>query len=413
MTEKMDIQWRDIGSIKPYERNAKKHPEEQVQHIANSLKRFGWKQPLVVDKDGVVVVGHGRLLAAKKLGLKSVPCVCADDLTEAEIKAFRLADNKTNESAWDDELLDLELDELAELDDIDMSDYGFETEDWFSTRERNDTSREEGNEEYNEFLDKFEPKRTTDDCYTPNIVYDAVADWVAKEYGVDRKDFVRPFFPGGDYQAMKYKPSDIVVDNPPFSILSEILSFYKEHNVKFFLFAPSLTLFSSSSACALPCGVEITYENGACVDTSFLTNMEDYRVRVIPELYNVVDAANTENISQGKRVIPKYKYPKEVLTAAMCNYMCAHGVPLTIRKEESYHTRQLDSQKEAEGQTIFGSGYLLSEKAAAEKAAAEKAAAEKAAAEKAAAEKAAATVWELSEREKAIIKRLGTHETEE
>jgi len=129
MVEKMDIQWRDIETVKPYERNAKKHPDDQVGHIANSLKRFGWKQPLVVDKDGVVVVGHGRLLAAKKLGLKSVPCVCADDLTEDEIKAFRLADNKTNESAWDDELLDLELDELAELDDIDMSDYGFELSD--------------------------------------------------------------------------------------------------------------------------------------------------------------------------------------------------------------------------------------------------------------------------------------------
>jgi len=129
MVEKMDIQWRDIETVKPYERNAKKHPDDQVGHIANSLQRFGWKQPLVVDKDGVVVVGHGRLLAAKKLGLKTVPCVCADDLTEDEIKAFRLADNKTNESAWDDELLDLELDELAELDDIDMSDYGFELSD--------------------------------------------------------------------------------------------------------------------------------------------------------------------------------------------------------------------------------------------------------------------------------------------
>ena len=116
----------DINSIKPYERNAKKHPAEQVEYIANSLKRFGWKQPLVVDKDGIVVVGHGRLLAAKKLGLKSVPCVCADDLTEDEIKAFRLADNKTNESEWDDELLELELEELAELEDIDMNDYGFE-----------------------------------------------------------------------------------------------------------------------------------------------------------------------------------------------------------------------------------------------------------------------------------------------
>lgn len=125
MVEKMDIQWRDIETVKPYERNAKKHPDDQVQHIANSLKRFGWKQPLVVDKDGVVVVGHGRLLAAKKLGLKTVPCVCADDLTEDEIKAYRLADNRLSESAWDKTLLEFELDALPE---IDMSDFGFDVD---------------------------------------------------------------------------------------------------------------------------------------------------------------------------------------------------------------------------------------------------------------------------------------------
>lgn len=122
----MNIQWMDINSVKPYERNAKKHPEEQVEHIANSLKRFGWKQPLVIDKDGVIVVGHGRLLGAKLLGLETVPCVLADDLTEAEIKAYRLADNKLNESDWEMDLMDIELDELEELPDIDMSDYGFE-----------------------------------------------------------------------------------------------------------------------------------------------------------------------------------------------------------------------------------------------------------------------------------------------
>lgn len=124
----MNIQWMDINSVKPYERNAKKHPEEQVEHIANSLKRFGWKQPLVIDKDGVIVVGHGRLLGAKRLGLETVPCVLADDLTEAEIKAYRLADNKLNESDWEIDLIDLELDEL-ELTDIDMSDFGFELSD--------------------------------------------------------------------------------------------------------------------------------------------------------------------------------------------------------------------------------------------------------------------------------------------
>lgn len=106
MTETSKIIWKNIDELRPYERNAKKHPEEQVQYVANSLERFGWRQPVVIDKDDVIVVGHGRVLAAKKLGWEKVPCELADDLTDDEIKAYRLADNKTNESDWDDELLD-------------------------------------------------------------------------------------------------------------------------------------------------------------------------------------------------------------------------------------------------------------------------------------------------------------------
>lgn len=90
----MQIEYVSIGSIKPYERNAKKHPSEQVEHIANSIKEFGWQQPIVVDKDGVVVIGHGRLLAVKKLGYAEVPIVRAEDLSEQQIKALRIADNK-------------------------------------------------------------------------------------------------------------------------------------------------------------------------------------------------------------------------------------------------------------------------------------------------------------------------------
>ena len=119
----MNVQTIAVNEIKPYEKNAKKHPEEQVEHIANSIKEFGWQQPLVVDKDNVLVIGHGRLLAAKKLGMTEVPCVRAYDLTEAQIKALRLADNKTNESEWDFGLLDGELDDII---DIDMSQFGFE-----------------------------------------------------------------------------------------------------------------------------------------------------------------------------------------------------------------------------------------------------------------------------------------------
>lgn len=108
----------------PYEKNAKQHPPEQVEHIANSIREFGFRQPLVIDADNVVVIGHGRLLAAKKLGMDEVPCVRADDLSEAQIKALRLADNKTNESEWDFSALE---DELADLSlDFNMSDFGFE-----------------------------------------------------------------------------------------------------------------------------------------------------------------------------------------------------------------------------------------------------------------------------------------------
>lgn len=120
----MNIQQISINDLKPYPQNAKKHPSEQVEHIANSIREFGFQQPIVVDKDNVVVIGHGRLLAAKKLNMDSVPCVRADDLTDEQIKALRLADNKTNESEWDFDLLDMELSDI----EIDMEQFGFEKE---------------------------------------------------------------------------------------------------------------------------------------------------------------------------------------------------------------------------------------------------------------------------------------------
>lgn len=119
----MKIEQVSVNDVKPYEKNAKKHPAEQVEHIANSIREFGFRQPLVVDKDGVIVIGHGRFMAAKKLGMNEVPVVRADDLSEEQIKALRLADNKTNESEWDFDLLDVELDEII---DIDMTDFGFD-----------------------------------------------------------------------------------------------------------------------------------------------------------------------------------------------------------------------------------------------------------------------------------------------
>ncbi|MBO7134391.1 MAG: ParB N-terminal domain-containing protein [Bacteroidales bacterium] len=120
----MNITWVAPDTLTPYPGNAKQHPPEQVQHIANSIKRFGWQQPIVVDRNNVVVIGHGRLFAAKQLLLEQVPVVVADTLSDDEINALRLADNKTNESAWDFSKLE---EELAALDiaGIDMEQFGF------------------------------------------------------------------------------------------------------------------------------------------------------------------------------------------------------------------------------------------------------------------------------------------------
>ena len=91
---------------------------------------------------------------------------------------------------------------------------------------------------YEEFVEKFKPKLTTDDCYTPPEVYEAVKDWAVKEYKLEDREIVRPFYPGGDYEHFNYIDGSVVIDNPPFSILSKIIDFYMERGIKFFLFAP-------------------------------------------------------------------------------------------------------------------------------------------------------------------------------
>lgn len=123
--KELNITYRPIKELKPYKKNAKKHNKEQVEQIANSIKEFGFTQPVIIDKHDCVVAGHGRILGAKKAGLKQVPTVCLDELTEEQIKAYRLVDNKLNESEWDNELLKQSLDEIIEMD---MEAFGFELE---------------------------------------------------------------------------------------------------------------------------------------------------------------------------------------------------------------------------------------------------------------------------------------------
>lgn len=109
----MKVGQKKIADIVPYSKNAKKHDKKQIANVAESIKQYGFVQPVVIDKDGVIVIGHCRVEAAKKLGMAEVPCVCVDDLTEEQVAALRLVDNKSNESEWD---MDLLGEELAELD---------------------------------------------------------------------------------------------------------------------------------------------------------------------------------------------------------------------------------------------------------------------------------------------------------
>ena len=110
----------NIDQLMPYQRNQKDHPEQQIRNVANSLRRFGWRQPVVIDENNVIVIGHCRVLAAKMIGLDVVPVVSADDLTEDEIRELRIVDNKTNESPWND-YLEEDLQELTfEGFDFDM-----------------------------------------------------------------------------------------------------------------------------------------------------------------------------------------------------------------------------------------------------------------------------------------------------
>ena len=131
----MRIENRRLAELTPYRANAKKHDAAQVANVAESIRQYGFVQPVVVDRDGVIVIGHCRALAAEKLGMVEVPCVCVDDLTPEQVNALRLVDNKTNESPWDLDLL------AAELPELDLSAFDFE---WGLQAQLNDEVVEDG-----------------------------------------------------------------------------------------------------------------------------------------------------------------------------------------------------------------------------------------------------------------------------
>nr|DAU27282.1 MAG TPA: adenine-specific methyltransferase [Caudoviricetes sp.] len=244
--------------------------------------------------------------------------------------------------------------------------------------------------DYDEFVEKFKPKKTTDDCYTPPEIYAVVLDYVRERWGVGEADVVRPFWPGGDFESFEYPDGCVVVDNPPFSILARIQAFYRERGIRFFLFAPSLTCLSGKRCMEVDhivCDCSITYENGAVVRTGFITNLdEEHVLEADPELGRRLNEANDARLKATKKTVPKYEYPDEVITAARAQWLAAHNTPFRVRRSDACRISALDEQR-SQGKSIFGGGLLLSKRAAAERAAAER--------------------WHLSERERAMQAMLG------
>lgn len=241
-------------------------------------------------------------------------------------------------------------------------------------------------ETYNEFVDKFKPNLTTDDCYTPKEIHDAVVKFVdRKVFKLNGHIAVRPFYPGGDFENFDYPDNCIVLDNPPFSILSRIVDFYIERGIKFWLYAPHLTLFNYANRRGVTAVVtdnDIVFENGAKIRISFITNVwpKDEIFATEPLLNRYLSFVQKREKPCKKK--PVISFPDNVVSSALLGKVVERGVSLSCPRNESVFIRKIDA-----GKAIFGGGVLMSGRMAAERMAAER--------------------YELSEREKEIVKRLG------
>ena len=264
-------------------------------------------------------------------------------------------------------------------------------------------TRQESLEDYEGFLSKFETKKTTDDCYTPEPVYRAVLDFVGTLTDLDGRDIVRPFFPGGDFVNHVYPERCVVVDNPPFSILSKIVRFYCANHIDFFLFAPALTLFQSgrfADASYVVTSCDVVYENGAIVRTSFVTNLlKDVRIWCCPQLKKAIEEAQAVPSKQKRGFV----YPDNIVTAATLGKIVNHNTELRIMRQScefighGYYSSRL-----------YGGAFLLSDRAAADRAAADRAEIERQ--ERAAAKEAQKQTIPLNPIDMRIIEKLNRQE---
>lgn len=204
---------------------------------------------------------------------------------------------------------------------------------------------------YEEFVEKFKPKLTTDDCYTPENVKETVAEYVENHYNIPRNEHFDPFRPGGDYENEDYT-GKTVVGNPPFSIITPIVRFYMKHDIPFFIYAPTLTIMAiapEQPTAKIISGCELIYENGANVRTSFITNLEPKCMRSDPELYN--------KIRKQTRAKSKRTPPDNVLTFNDFCKASVRGEELKITDFE--FIRKAKDKVTGEEYKIYGGGIKV------------------------------------------------------
>ena len=238
--------------------------------------------------------------------------------------------------------------------------------------------------DYESFVKKFtDSPKTTDDCYTPQDVYEAVVAYVDSIYPLHGKQILRPFFPGGDYENADYPVGGVVIDNPPFSIFTPICKFYSKRHIPFFLFGPGMTIFSVLNYCSVVIiNHSIAFANGAKVRINFATNLiGDTMVTTAVSLNEAIRHCPSQN---QKANLTKYRYPDELLSVSDFQSIANGDADFSVSRQEAVVVRNLDLHPKG----LFGD-HLLVSKAAAAKAAAAK-----------------AIPIELSEREQELVKDL-------
>lgn len=241
--------------------------------------------------------------------------------------------------------------------------------------------------DYESFIKRFtENPKTTDECWTPNDVYEAVLTYVRSIHDMTDKVVLRPFFPNGDYENADYPSNGVVIDNPPFSIFLKVIKFYTDRDIPFFLFGPGLTIGNACKYCtAVIIGEQMVFTNGAKIRVNFATNLlGDTLIATSAKLTKLLSECPSQQGSS--RSLPKHIYPQNLLSISDFQTIAGGDDDFCLRRDEVYLTTKVA------GRVLFGCHFITST-AQAKKAAQAKEAAQ---AKKAARAEKAARIRELN-----------------